>query len=68
MLRRELRTSEDVRALSLSPRALAGRPAPCLLCTSTEAPDSGSAHKQDGRTGGTPYCLAPCRAIGQREE
>lgn len=41
VLRRELRTSEDVRALSLSPRALAGRPAPRLLCTSTRGPRLG---------------------------
>lgn len=57
-LRGELRTSEDVRALSLWPGALAGRPAPFLLSTSTQAPDSGNAHKQDGRNGGTPLLLS----------
>lgn len=34
------------------------RAAPCLLCTSIEAPVSGSAHKQDGRTGGAPLLLS----------
>lgn len=67
MLRRELRTSEDVRALSLLPRALAGRPALSLLSTSTQAPDSGNAHKQDGRTGGNPLLLSalPCYWSGR---
>lgn len=57
-LRGELRTSGDVRALSLLPRALAGRPAPFCLSTSTQAPDSGNAHKQDGRIGGNPLLLS----------
>lgn len=55
---RELRTRGDVRALSLLLRALAGRPAPFLLSTSTQAPGSGNAHKQDGRTGGSPLLLS----------
>lgn len=50
--------SEDVRALGLLPRALAGRPALFLLSASARAPDSGSAHKQDGRSGGTPLLLS----------
>lgn len=65
MLRRGLRTSEDVRALSLSSRD------GLHLASFARAPSPQSRAVPTSKMAGPeapPYCLAPCRAIGQGEE